>query len=110
MTIRQHIKARFFALLRNALALFVGLQVLGLIVQRWPGVFEAAPWFYGIAAATMWIVMAVYAIGLLRIRCPRCAASLGGSGLAVAIGMPNDGRCRHCHVSFDQPVEVPGPR
>ena len=110
VTIRQHIKRRFLNLLSNAFVLFLALQLLGFLVQLWPQVFAAVPWFYGFAALVLWAVMAGFAIKLVRIPCPRCSKSLGGAGLAVAIGIPTDNRCPHCHVSFNESAEAAGPR
>ena len=109
MTIRQHIKGRFLNLLLNAFVLFLALQLLGFLVQLWPQVFAPVPWFYGVAALTLWAVMAGFAIKLVRIPCPRCLKSLGGAGLAVAIGIPTDSRCPHCHVGFGESVDAAGP-
>jgi hypothetical protein len=106
VTILQHIERRLLNLLLNVFVLFLALQLLGFLVQLWPQVFAAVPWFYGFAALVLWAVMAGFAIKLLRIPCPRCSKSLGGAGLAVAIGIPTDSRCPHCHVSSNESVEA----
>ena len=106
VTIRAYIKRSFLNLLWNIVVLFVALQILGFCVQLWPQVFAAAPWVYWVAALALWLVMAWFAIKLVRIPCPRCSNPLGVVGLAAVIGIRTIDRCPHCRVSLDEPDQA----
>jgi len=108
MTIRAYIKRSFLNLLLNVFVLFVALQILGFCVQLWPQVFATVPWVYWVASAALWLVMAWFAIKLVRIPCPRCSNPLGGVGVAAVIGIRTINECPHCRVSFDEPVQATG--
>jgi hypothetical protein len=111
MSIREYIKRRFRDLLLIMIVVCAAIEGLLLCVQQWPKTFAAVPWsFLVVAAPFLWLVIAWFAIKLLRIACPRCSNPLGAVAVAGVMGIMKIDRCPHCRVDLDEPVKPTDPK
>lgn len=108
MTIREHIRRRFWTLALFFAVPYAALQVTRVCLHFWPNALAAQPRAV-VLILTQPIALLVFAgwfaVRTLIIPCPRCGRPLGAA-VTVIFGNNNVHRCPSCRVGLDEPAKA----
>jgi hypothetical protein len=105
-TVSDYVARHIRSALLLAVGSLIGLMVLRTYVENHPEAVNAFPWpqVTKILVLALWVSALRGLFDIIRLPCPRCRFWIGIPWI-VARARRRIGRCRRCHLQFDQPVK-----
>jgi hypothetical protein len=103
VTIREHIRRRFWTLALLFAIPYAALQVMRVWLHFWPNALAPQPRAVVLILTqpiTLLVFVGWFVVRTLIIPCPRCGRPLGAA-VTVIFGNKNVHRCPSCRVSLD---------